>query len=140
MAICLERDADLHMAQLMPLPLTVCCFSKIQIGFTFLVPAYLDSPGKGLLNGCVCVRACVRACVCTLPENLILMLILIAGFHKLLILINWLQNSQLPITASLPSQCCPAPSSISQITSLSRQSGIPSHPGRQSSSKQGFLT
>jgi len=34
--ICLERVADLHMAQLMPLPLTVCCFSKIQIGFTFL--------------------------------------------------------------------------------------------------------
>ena len=38
--LCLERDADLHMAQLMPLPLTVSCFSKIQIGFTFLVPAY----------------------------------------------------------------------------------------------------
>ena len=37
--ICLERGAHLHMAQLMPLPLTVSCFSKIQIGFTFLVPA-----------------------------------------------------------------------------------------------------
>ena len=36
----------MHMAQLMPLPLTVSCFSKIQIGFTFLVPAYLGSPGK----------------------------------------------------------------------------------------------
>jgi len=36
----------LHMAQLMPLPLTVCCFSKIQIGFTFLVSAHLGSPGK----------------------------------------------------------------------------------------------
>ena len=32
MVICLERGADLHMAQLMPLPLTVSCFSKIQIG------------------------------------------------------------------------------------------------------------
>ena len=53
--ICLERGADLHMAQLMPLPLTVSCFSKIQIGFTFQVPAYLGSPGKGPLNGCVCV-------------------------------------------------------------------------------------
>jgi len=42
------------MAQLMPLPLTVSCFSKIQIGFTLLVPAYLGSPGKGPLNGCVC--------------------------------------------------------------------------------------
>jgi len=41
------------MAQLMPLPLTVSCFSKIQIGFTFLVPADLGSPGKGPLNGCV---------------------------------------------------------------------------------------
>ena len=36
-----ERGADLHTAQLMPLPLTVSCFSKIQIGFTFLVPADL---------------------------------------------------------------------------------------------------
>ena len=44
--ICLERDADLHMAQLMPLPLTVSCFSKIQIGFTFLVQAHLGSPGQ----------------------------------------------------------------------------------------------
>jgi len=44
--IYLERGADLHMFQLMPLPLTVSCFSKIQIGFTFLVPAHLGSPGK----------------------------------------------------------------------------------------------
>ena len=46
MVICLERRADLHMAQLMSLPLTVYCFSKIQIGFTFLVPAHLGSPGQ----------------------------------------------------------------------------------------------
>jgi len=46
MVICLERGADLHMAQLMLLPLTVSCFSKIQIGFTFLVPADPGSPGK----------------------------------------------------------------------------------------------
>jgi len=45
----------LHVAQLMTLPLTVSCFNKIQIGFTFLVPAHLGSPGKGPLNGCVCV-------------------------------------------------------------------------------------
>ena len=55
MVICLERGADMHMAQLMPLPLIVSCFSKIQIGFAFLVPAHLGSPGKGPLNGCVCV-------------------------------------------------------------------------------------
>ena len=42
--ICLERDADLHMTQLMPLPRTVSCFSEIQIGFTFLVPAHPGSP------------------------------------------------------------------------------------------------
>ena len=46
MVICLERGADLHMAQLMPLPLTVSCFSKIQIGFTFLVPAHPGRPGQ----------------------------------------------------------------------------------------------
>ena len=43
MVFCLERGADLHIAQLMPLSLTVSCFSKIQIGFTFLVLAH---PGK----------------------------------------------------------------------------------------------
>ena len=53
--ISLEQGAeDLHIAQLMPLPLTVSCFSKIQIGFTFLlIPAHLGSPGKGPLNWCV---------------------------------------------------------------------------------------
>ena len=44
--ICLKRGAYLHMAQLMPLPLTVSCFSKIPIGFTFLVPAYSGSHGR----------------------------------------------------------------------------------------------
>jgi len=44
--ICLERGADLHMALLMPLPLTVSCFTKIQIGFTFLVPDHPGSPCK----------------------------------------------------------------------------------------------
>ena len=52
--VSLERGADLHVAQLMPLPLTVSCFSKIQIGFTFLVPAHPVSPGKGVVK-CVCV-------------------------------------------------------------------------------------
>ena len=46
MVICLERGADLHTAQLMPLPLTVSCFSEIQTSFTFLVPAHLGSPRK----------------------------------------------------------------------------------------------
>ena len=56
MVICLERDADLYMAQLMPLPLTVSCLSKIQIGFTFLVPAHPGSPGKRAVKRCVCVQ------------------------------------------------------------------------------------
>ena len=46
----------------MPLPLTVSCFSKMQIGFTFLVPAHLGSPGKGPLNGCVCVLYLAFSC------------------------------------------------------------------------------
>ena len=57
MVICLEQGADLHMAQLMLLPLTVSCFSKIQIGFTFLVPAHPGSPYK---------RAVKRVCVCVI--------------------------------------------------------------------------
>ena len=62
MVVGLERGADLHTAQLMPLPLTVFCFSKIQIGFTFLVPAHLGSPGK---------RAVKRVCVCVCSIELI---------------------------------------------------------------------
>ena len=54
------------MAQLMPLPLTVSCFSKIQIGFTFLVPAYPGSPGEGAIKRvcvCVCVMVVVGMCL-----------------------------------------------------------------------------
>jgi len=54
MVICLERDADLHVAQLMPLPLTGSCFSKIQISFWYRLTRVI--PEKGPLNGCVCVR------------------------------------------------------------------------------------
>jgi len=57
MVICLERGANLHTAQLMPLPLTVSCFSKIQIGFTFLVPAHPSSPCKRAIKW-VCVCCC----------------------------------------------------------------------------------
>jgi len=52
--ICLERGADLRTAQLMPLPLTFSCFSKIQIGFAFLVPAHPGGPGKRAVKP-VCV-------------------------------------------------------------------------------------
>ena len=65
MVICLERGADLHMAQLMPLPLTVSCFCKIQVGFTFLVSAHPGSPGQKAAKRvcvCVCVSACLSVC------------------------------------------------------------------------------
>ena len=62
MVVCLERGADLHTAQLMPLPLTVSCVSKIQIGFTFLVPDHPGSPGQRAVK-----RVCV--CVCYLFQN-----------------------------------------------------------------------
>ena len=56
-------------AQLMPLPLTVSCFSKIQIGFTFLVPAHPGGPGKRAVKR-VCV--CVRDPFCTtVPNNFV---------------------------------------------------------------------
>ena len=55
MVICLERGADLHMAQLIPLLLTASRFSKIQIGFTFLVPAHPGSPGQRAVKQ-VCMR------------------------------------------------------------------------------------
>jgi len=55
-AICLEQSTDLHMAQLMPLPLTVLCFSKIQTGSTFLVPTHPGSPGQAAVKQvCMCV-------------------------------------------------------------------------------------
>jgi len=63
--ICLERDADLHMAQLMPLPLAISCFCKIQIGFTFMVAAHPGSPGK---------RAVKRVCVCVCYSCILLIL------------------------------------------------------------------
>ena len=55
MVICLKRGADLHITQQMPLPLIVSCFSKIQISFSFLVPAHSGSPEQ---------RAVKRVFVC----------------------------------------------------------------------------
>ena len=47
--ICLERGADLHMAQLTPLQFTLSCFSKMQIGFTFSGTGFPRD--KGPLSG-----------------------------------------------------------------------------------------
>ena len=67
MVICLERRVDLHMAQLMPLPFTVFRLSKIQIGFTFLVPAHPGSPGQRAVKR-VCVSVCLSVCVIEVIE------------------------------------------------------------------------
>jgi len=64
------------MAQLMPLPLTVSCFSIIQTGFTFLVPAHPGSHGQ---------RAVKRLCVMMMQVNcaydVIVMIKAIAEVH-----------------------------------------------------------
>ena len=65
MVICLELGVDLHMAQLMPLPLTVSCFRKIQTGLPFWYRLTRVVREKGPLNGrvCVCVCLCVYVCL-----------------------------------------------------------------------------
>ena len=65
MVICLERGEDLHMVQPMPLPLTVSCFTKIQIGFAFLVLAHPGGPGQRAIK-----RVCVCVCVCVINKLL----------------------------------------------------------------------
>jgi len=66
--ICLGQGADLHMTQLMPLPLTVSCFSKIRIGFTFLVPTHPGSPGQ---------RAIIRFCMCSCKELISILIVVL---------------------------------------------------------------
>jgi len=58
------------MAQLMPLPLTVCCFSKIKICFTFLAPAHSGSPGKMGRYTCVVAVAISNSDVVDFTNNL----------------------------------------------------------------------
>jgi len=76
MVICLERGAVLHTAQLMPLPLTVSCFSKIQIDFTFLVPAHPGSYYSSLIweqsvvmNVSVCMSVSLHAYLSTVHSS-----------------------------------------------------------------------
>jgi len=73
MVICLEQGAGLHMAKLIPLPLTVSCFSKIQIGLPFWYQLTWVLPEKGPLNGCVCVCVCVHS----LHKYVLLLLVLL---------------------------------------------------------------
>jgi len=74
LVICLERGAELHMAQLMPLPLAVSCFSKIQIGFSFLVPAHPGSRGKRAVKrvcACVCVSVFIHSFLITISQSVV---------------------------------------------------------------------
>jgi len=64
------RCADLHVAQLMPLPLAVSCFSKIQIGLTFLVPAYPSIKSRKRTVKWVCVCVCVCVCKSTIDIDI----------------------------------------------------------------------
>jgi len=75
--LCLERGADLHMAQLMPLPVTVSCY---QIGFTFLVPAHMGSPRKmAVKRVCVCVQPRTSAVNVMLPVLVAAALLLLSA-------------------------------------------------------------
>jgi len=99
--ICLEQGAFFHMAQLMPLPLTVSCFSKIQIGFTFLVPAHLGSPGQ---------RAVKRVCVYvyfTYSDGCALWLLIGRRWQGCL--------SDLPVLSSQPARSCLRPVTLDAL-------------------------
>ena len=75
MVVCLKRGADLHMAELMLLPLSVSCFSEIQIDFTFLLLAHPGSPRqRAVKRVCVCVPVCVIS-----RHSLLLRCCLLAG-------------------------------------------------------------
>jgi len=94
MDICLGRGADLHMAQLMPLPPTVSCFSKILIGF-FLVLAHWGSPRQRavkrvllllllkyiffVLDACFVVRLCGLKCRSSVDATCLLFVLLLSG-------------------------------------------------------------
>ena len=79
MIICLERGADLHMAQPMPLPLTVSCSSKIQIDLPFWYRLTWVVPDKwplnGPLNGCVCVCSSSNSCSSTDRQDINLLML-----------------------------------------------------------------
>jgi len=100
--ICLQRGADLHMAQLMPLQLTVCCFSKFQIGFTFLVPAHPGSPGKRAVKRvCVLFRGCIHTQCTPLPTGLHLAVSLLCMAARCSVLPLPLGASSLTVVVSL---------------------------------------
>jgi len=69
MVTCLDQSANLHMAHLMPLPLTISCSGKSRLVLPFwwqltrVVPDKIQEGCKTVVCICVCVCACVRACI-----------------------------------------------------------------------------
>ena len=86
----------MHMAQLMPLPLTVFCFSNIQIGFTFLVPAHLGSPRKRAVKQCVCPELS-HVCV-PMDKNSIFLEQVVVAFYAYNIYTDTHENSAVAVT------------------------------------------
>ena len=102
MVVCLEQGADLHMAQLMPLPLAVSCFSKIQIGLTILVPAHPGSPGqRAVKRVCVLFRGCIHTQCTPLPTGLHLAVSLLCMAARCLVLPLPISVSSLTVVVSL---------------------------------------
>ena len=62
--VCLEQGADLHMAQLMPLPVTDSCLVKSRLVLPFWYRLTRVVPEKGPLNARARARARARVCVC----------------------------------------------------------------------------
>ena len=85
MVICLELHAYLHMAQLMPLPLTASCFSKVQVGFTFLVPAHPGSPSqRAIKRVCVCLEVRLRQSSLKIQRLLMFVFTELCGYFEFL--------------------------------------------------------
>jgi len=103
------------MAQLMPLPLTVSCFSKIQIGFTFLVPADPGSPGQ---------RAIKRVCVCVCTVHIQTLLIDQQRFMELRDQVRWLTLVTSVLIVTYSSVGAPISGLTDLKTTLTRQIGV----------------
>jgi len=80
----LERGADLHMAQLLPLPLTISCSSKIQIGFTFLVPAHQGSLGqRAVKHVCIYIYWYTISYMYTLSQQTVCQAVSAGSWHDM---------------------------------------------------------
>ena len=129
----------MHMAQPVPLPLTVSCFSKIQIGFTFLVPAHLGSPGKRAVKRvCVsvvyktptvqCLRSRLPKIYCLVTEAYVCKQ-LAEGCHTKAELIITITTTTFTVLSSCQSHCESSPQSNSQLFTRKSNAVIVTPPG-----------